>query len=156
MGHPSIWSPHIWHVPCPQRNTIFLIRSKQTGHMVYGKLSFVLWIFDLKEEQKNPSTLTCSLISCSCCCNFCTSWILLTFVGFAALVDVPGVAATELFIATPWPALFTHKVSSVSILSSVVAVTCFTNIKCVNERANWIKNKCVVPLKMILRHYSTQ
>lgn len=35
IGHPSIWSPHIWHVPCPHRNTIFLIRSKHTGHIVY-------------------------------------------------------------------------------------------------------------------------
>lgn len=49
MGHPSIWSPQYWHTPWPQRNTIFLMRSKQTGHMV------------------------CSLISWSCCCSFCTS-----------------------------------------------------------------------------------
>lgn len=42
-------SPHIWHVPCPQRKIMFFRRSKQTGHIV------------------------CSLMSCSCCCNFCMS-----------------------------------------------------------------------------------
>jgi hypothetical protein len=49
MGHSDMRSPHIWHVPCPQRKIMFLRRSKHTGHMV------------------------CSLMSCSCCCNFCMS-----------------------------------------------------------------------------------
>jgi hypothetical protein len=49
MGHSDMRSPHIWHVPCPQRKIMFLRRSRHTGHMV------------------------CSLMSCSCCCNFCIS-----------------------------------------------------------------------------------
>lgn len=28
-------SPHIWHVPCPQRKIILRNRSMQTGHIVY-------------------------------------------------------------------------------------------------------------------------
>lgn len=49
IGHSDMRSPHIWHVPCPQRKIMFFRRSKQTGHIV------------------------CSLMSCSCCCNFCMS-----------------------------------------------------------------------------------
>jgi len=49
MGHSDMRSPHIWHVPWPQRKIMFLRRSRHTGHMV------------------------CSLMSCSCCCNFCMS-----------------------------------------------------------------------------------
>lgn len=49
MGHSLILSPHSWHVPWPHRKIMFFRRSKHTGHMV------------------------CSLISCNCCCSFCTS-----------------------------------------------------------------------------------
>lgn len=49
MGHASIWSPQYWQTPCPHGKTMFLMRSKHTGHMV------------------------CSLMSWSCCCNFCIS-----------------------------------------------------------------------------------
>lgn len=76
IGQPSIWSPQNWQKPWPHKNTIFLILSKHTGHIVW------------------------SLISCNCCCNFCTSSNKLTFwsssCGFA--VEAAGALTdAELF-----------------------------------------------------------
>lgn len=49
MGHSLIRSPHSWQVPWPHMKIMFFSRSRHTGHIV------------------------CSLMSCSCCCSFCTS-----------------------------------------------------------------------------------
>lgn len=70
-------------------------------------------------------SLTCSLMSCSCCCSFCTSssWMLLTFVLVGLMGTMDGVAGTVLFIATPIPSLSMPMASSFSVFSSQAADT---------------------------------
>lgn len=147
------------------------MRSKHTGHIVcitrIKKITFRLvskmyaiwmWITVIEYVQWK---LTCSLMSCNCCCNFCTSsnWILLTFVLVGLMGTFDGVAGTVLFIATPMPSLFMPMASSLSFLSSQAADTynITFSIRLVSECSsphNKYNNTEKLPSKWLLAHHS--
>lgn len=79
MGHSLMRSPQSWQVPWPQRKIMFFSRSRHTGHIV------------------------CSLMSCSCCCNFCTSALTLVLSLSFCNTGIFPLASSSPVSSAPFP-----------------------------------------------------